>query len=175
MGNPAGVPRDFQKLEERRLLGAQLLRQGVHPAEVARQVGVHRQSVSRWEAQLKKGGLRALKQAGRAGRKARLRPEDLRRIERGLKRGPEVLGYETSLWTSERVADLIEQECRVKYHPSQAWRILRQLGWSCQRPVGRALEGDEEKIRQWKQQRRPEIKKKPKKSGAPSSSSTRAD
>ena len=104
MGNPAGVRRDFQKLEERRLLGARLLRQGVHPAEVARQVGVHRQSVGRWEGQLKQAGLRALKQAGRAGRKARLRPEDLGRIERGLKRGPQVLGYETSLWTSWRVA-----------------------------------------------------------------------
>ena len=159
MGNPAGVRRDFQKLEERRLLGARLLRQGVHPAEVARQVGVHRQSVSRWEGQLKQGGLRALKQAGRAGRKARLRPKDLGRIERGLKRGPQALGYETSLWTSWRVAHLIEQECGVQYHPSQAWRILRQLGWSCQRPVGRALERDEEKIRQWKQQRWPEIKK----------------
>src|SRR5712691_10855913 len=101
MGNPAGVRRDFPKLEERRLVGARLLRRGMHPAEV------HRQSVSRWEAQLKKGVLRALKQAGRAGRKARLRPEDLRRIERGLKRGPEALGYETGLWTSWRVAHLI--------------------------------------------------------------------
>src|SRR6201981_3971325 len=81
MGNPAGVRRDFQKLEERRLLGARLLRQGVHPAEVARQVGVHRQSVSRWAAQLKQGGVRALKRAGHAGRRARLRPEDLHRIE----------------------------------------------------------------------------------------------
>ena len=121
----------YNALEERRLLGARLLRQGVHPAEVARQVGVHRQSVSRWAEQLKQGGLRALKKAGHAGRRARLRPEDLRRIERGLKRGPKALGYETSLWTSWRVAHLIEQECGVKYHPSQAWRILRQLGWSC--------------------------------------------
>ena len=24
----------------------------------------------------------------------------------------------------------------MKYHPAQAWRILRQLGWSCQRPPG---------------------------------------
>jgi transposase len=147
----------------------------VHPAEVARQVGVHRQSVSRWQRQLENGGVRALKQAGRAGRKARLRSEDLRRIERGLKRGPQALGYETSLWTPWRVAHLIEQECGVKHDPSQAWRILRQLGWSCQRPVGRALERNEEKIRQWKQQRWPEIKKKPKKSGEPSSSSTKAD
>ena len=64
MGNPAGVRRDFQKLEERRLLGARLLRQGVHQAEVARQVGVHRQSVSRWAEQLKQGGRTGLKQGG---------------------------------------------------------------------------------------------------------------
>src|SRR5437773_2117065 len=161
MGNPAGVRRDFQALEQRRLLGARLLQQGVPQAEVARRVGVHRQSVSRWAQQLQRGGQRALKKAGRAGRRPRLRPEDLRRIERGLKRGPQALGYETSLWTSWRVAHLIEEECGVRYHASQAWRILRQLGWSCQRPVGRALERDEEKIRLWKQKRRPEIKKSP--------------
>jgi transposase len=175
MGNPAGVRRDFQRVEERRLLGARLLRQGLHPAEVARQVGVHRQSVSRWSQQLKQGGLRALKKAGHAGRRPRLRSEDLLRIEKGLKRGPAALGYETSLWSSWRVADLIERECGVKYHPSQAWRILRQLGWSCQRPVGRALERDEDKIRRWKQQRWPEIKKKPAKKAVRSSSSTKAD
>jgi Winged helix-turn helix/DDE superfamily endonuclease len=70
------------------------------------------------------------------------------------------LGFETGLWTSWRVAHLIEHECGVHYHPSQAWRILRRLGWSCQRPVGRALERDEEKIRRWKRERWPEIKKK---------------
>lgn len=36
----------------------------------------------------------------------------------------------------------LQQGCR-KYHPSQAWRSLRQLGWGCQRPTGRALERDE--------------------------------
>jgi transposase len=175
MGNPAGVRRDFQALEQRRLLGARLLRQGVPQAEVARRVGVHRQSVSRWVQQLERGGQRALKKAGRAGRRPRLRPEDLRCVERGLKRGPQAQGYETSLWTSWRVAHLIEEECGVRYHASQAWRILRQLGWSCQRPVGRALERDEEKIRRWKLQRWPEIKKKPKTNAVPSSSSTKAD
>src|SRR5437763_305032 len=56
MGNPAGVRRDFQALEQRRLLGARLLQQGVPQAEVARRVGVHRQSVSRWAQQLQRGG-----------------------------------------------------------------------------------------------------------------------
>src|SRR5271167_5242445 len=138
MGNPKGVQRDFGKLEERRFRAARLLQQGVPQAQVARRVGVHRQSVGRWAQQLAEGGRKALKKAGRAGRKPRLQAADLRRIELGLQRGPEALGYETSLWSAWRVADLIEQECGVRYDPSQAWRILRQLGWSCQRPVGRA-------------------------------------
>ena len=175
MGNPAGVRRDFEGLEQRRREAAELLRQGVPQAEVARRVGVHRQSVSRWARQLQQGGLRALRKAGSKGRKPRLRPEDLRRIERGLKRGPQALGYETNLWTSWRVAHLIEHTCGVKYHSSQAWRILRQLGWSCQRPTGRALERNEEKIQQWKRQRWPELKKRPKTKAEPSSSSTKAD
>jgi putative transposase len=175
MGNPAGVRRDFPALEQRRLRAARLLKKGVHQSEVARQVGVHRQSVSRWARQLQAAGLSSLKKAGRAGRKPRLSPEDRKKIELGLKRGPEALGYETGLWTAWRVAHLIEEECGVRYHASQAWRILRQLGWSCQRPTGRALERDEEKIRRWKRQRWPEIKKKPKKKGEPSSSSTKVD
>ena len=72
MGNPAGVRRDFQALEQRRLRAARLLKQGVHQSEVARQVGAHRQSVSRWAQQLEAAGLSGLRKAGRAGRKPRL-------------------------------------------------------------------------------------------------------
>lgn len=38
------------------------------------------------------------------------------------------------------------------------WRILRQLGWSPQRPVGRALERDEAAIEHWKKKAWPGIK-----------------
>jgi transposase len=175
MGNPAGVRRDFQSLEQRRLRAARLLKKGVYQSEVARQVRVHRQSVSRWARQLEAAGLSGLRKAGRAGRKPRLSAKDLQKVERGLRRGPEALGYQTGLWTAWRVAHLIEEECGVRYHTSQAWRILRQLGWSCQRPIGPALERDEAAIPRWKKQRWPGIKKKPKKKGAPSFSSTKAD
>lgn len=40
MGNPAGVKRDFEGLERRRLEAFALLKRGVHQAEVARQVDV---------------------------------------------------------------------------------------------------------------------------------------
>jgi len=162
MGFPAGVRRDFEALERRRFEAADLLQQGLSQSEVARRVGAHRQSVGQWAEVLRTQGRKGLRKAGRAGRKPRLRAEDLRRIEKGLQRGPQALGYSTSLWTSARVATLIEQECGIRYAAGHAWRILRQLGWSCQRPVGRALERDEEKIRAWKQKRWPEIKKSPK-------------
>jgi transposase len=174
MGNPAGVRRDFDALEERRMKAAKLLRDGLSEAEVARRVGAHRQSVNRWVRDLKESGLRGLKKAGRAGRKPRLAPQDLRGIERGLKRGPEALGYEAGLWTTGRIGELIFLETGVRFSNSHVWNILRRLGWSCQRPVGRALERDEDAIQRWKKERWPQLKKKPATGATPSSSSTRA-
>src|ERR1019366_981398 len=162
MGFPAGVCRDFAALERRRMRAARLLAKGLSQSEVARRVGAHRQSVSRWAAELHAKGLAGLRKAGRAGRKPRLSAEQLNQIERGLKRGPQALGYETSLWTANRVVHLIEQECGVSYHPGHVWKILRRLGWSCQRPAGRALERDEKAIQRWKKERWPELKKRPK-------------
>jgi transposase len=161
MGNPAGVKRDFEELEERRLRAHSLLKAGLSDAEVARQLGVHRQSVGRWKKQIAEHGRGGLKKAGRAGRKSRLSEAELKKIERKLKEGPETLGYETGLWTLQRVAELIKQECGVKYHPGHVWWLLGKMGWSCQRPTGRALERDEVSIERWKKKRWPGLKKKP--------------
>ena len=62
----------------RRLRAVRLLAKGIHQSELARRVGVHRQSVSRWAQQLKAEGLDGLTTAVRAGRP---RAEDLKKIE----------------------------------------------------------------------------------------------
>lgn len=173
MGNPKGVRRDFEALERRRLRGVTLLDQGLSESEVARRLKVSHTSVNRWARVLAKRGPPGLRQAGRAGRKPRLSAEDLKRLEQGLLKGPEALGYETPLWTLWRVGHLIEQEFGVRYHNGHVWRILRQLQWSCQRPVGRARERNEKAIEHWKKAEWLGIKKKPEKRGVPSSSSTR--
>jgi transposase len=166
MGNPAGVKRDFDELERRRFESFRLLKKGLSEAEVARQLGVHRQSVNRWAAQIEEQGRDGLRKAGRAGRKSRLSEADLKRLESGLKRGPQALGYETNLWTLERVAELIERDCGVTYHPGHVGWLLGKLGWSCQRPTGRALQRDEPAIERWKKRRWPKLKKKPSKKDA---------
>ncbi len=166
--------RDFAGLERRRMQAARFLEKGYSEAEVARRVGVHRQSVNRWAKSLAAAGRQGLRRAGRAGRRPKLSREDLVRIEQCLKQGAEQFGYQTGLWTLPRVTRLIEAQCGVRYHPSQVWRILRRLNWSCQRPTGRALERDEGAIRHWKKVDWPRIKNKRSARGAPSSSSTKA-
>jgi len=73
-----------------------------------------------------------------------------------------------------RVAHLIEDEFGVRYHRGHVWKILDDLGWSGQRPVGRARERNEEQIRRWRRVRWPAIKKKLSRKGVRSSSSTKA-
>ncbi len=175
MGNPKGVKRDFAALERRRMNAAKLFEQGRTKAEVARRFGVSNESAGRWHKAWKTGGSKSLKHSGQVGRKARLQPLDRVKLAAELQRGPEkTLGYVTALWTLPRIVTLIGQQFGHRYSTSQTSRLLRQLGWSCQKPARRALERDEQKIRDWKQRRWPAIKKKPVNSGAPSSFSTKA-
>jgi transposase len=175
MGNPAGVRRDFDALEKRRFAAIRLFKKGLTQAAVARRVKVVRQTVARWIMQFRRAGPAALKQAGRAGRKPLLSAEDRKRLEKLLLRGPEALGYETPLWTCPRVAHLIEQEFHIRYHEGHVWKLLVSLGWSPQRPTGRARERNEDEIRKWRKRQWPAIKKKPARRAARSSSSTRAE
>jgi transposase len=169
MGNQKGVKRDFDALERRRLKAGTLLKQGIHQAEVARRVGASREAVRQWDNLQKKKGMKGLKKAGRAGRKPSLQPKQQKKIITGLKAGAHALGYGTDLWTLPRVADLIRRVSGIRFSEVHVWRILRSLGWTPQKPTGRAKERDEEAIRYWKRYRWPQVKKKLKKKGKPSS------
>jgi transposase len=157
-------------LEKRRFEAVKLFGKNLNNSEIGRRLKVSNQTISRWRAEHQEGGNVALRRAGRAGRLPCLDEADKARLVELLHQGPERLGYETPLWTCQRVADLIQQNFEVDYHPGHVWRILRQLNWSVQLPVGRALERNEALIDAWKHKRWPEIKKKLKKKAEQSSS-----
>jgi transposase len=91
----------------------------------------------------------------------------LAKLAEHLQNGPQAHGYATALWTTERIAKLIHRQFGVRYHRDHVGRLMGQMGWSCQRPTGRARERKEEEISRWKRVEWPRIKKKPKKRGAP--------
>ncbi len=160
MGNPAGVRRDFDALEKRRFQALRLWERGQNQSEVARQLRVVRQTVARWVQQYRAQGRAGLRKAGRAGRKPRLSEKQRKQLPQLLLAGPERLGYETPLWTCPRVAHLIEQQFGVHYHEGHVWKLLVRLGWSPQRPAGRARERHEEEIQHWKKKGWLALKKK---------------
>jgi transposase len=148
-------------LEQQRRIGAAKLFQKEHSqAEVARALAVSRQTASRWYAAWLAGGREALVGAGRTGRRSRLSGDDMCRLEAVLLGGAPAQGYETELWTLKRIAQVIRREFGVKYHASHVWKVLGQLGWSCQRPERKARERNEEAIRRWVRYRWPRIKKR---------------
>src|ERR1035441_1723857 len=125
MSGTGTVRRNFSEMERRRMEAARLLREGVRQAEVARRLGVRRQSVSEWAKKIRGGGVWALK-AGRLGRPRKLHAEQLKRVEKQLRRGPQVM--RSRKWTVRRVGELIERECRVRYCAAGAWGVLRGVG-----------------------------------------------
>ena len=131
-----GTKRDLttlKELERRRRLAAELLRQGVRPAEVARWVKSSRQSVMRWSRLLEQDGLRGLRRAERVGRPPVLTDPQVKRLAKLLKAGAVAAGYATETWKLPRIAVLIQREFGVRLATSSVWRTLQQMGWSVQR------------------------------------------
>jgi transposase len=161
-------------MEARRMRAADLFAKGVAQAEIGRELGVSHQTVSDWHEKWETGGKAALKRTGQPGRPAKVSASDLAKVERALEKGPKANGFATDLWTLARVAEVIERVTGVKYHPGHVWRVLRQMGWSRQRPARRAIERNDEAIEQWVNERWPKVKKTPEPGVPGSSSKTRA-
>ena len=160
--------RDFKELEARRRKGMRMLARGVVQAEVARQLGVSRQTTSTWDA--RRGEDRQAWRRGALGRPSRLDTAQRTKLSKMLVAGAVANGFPTELWTLARVAVLIKKEFGPSYSTVHVWRLLRQLGFSSQRPTGRAAQRDEPSIQRWKAKRWPWLKKKPRESDAPLSS-----
>lgn len=147
-------------LSERRERAAKLFREDLSQAEVARRCGVSRTTAMRWYRAWVKRGKKDLVPLKR-GRPNLLTVAKLERIEKALLQGAPAHGFNSELWTLERVAQVIERVAGVHYHPGHVWRVLRKLGWSMQKPTTRARERDEDDIARWKKTVWPRLKKTP--------------
>ena len=154
---PPGTP---QQLERRRRQAIQLLESGRQLSAVARQLHCAKSSVSRWRDTYRRRGDKGLHALPIPGRPCRLSQDQKRALASRLLKGALAQGYRTDLWTLERIAQLIQNQFRVRYHPNHVWWLLRGMGWSCQKPERRALQRDERAIAQWKRYRWPHIKKR---------------
>jgi transposase len=136
--------------EERRLAAARLFARGRRDlAEIARQFGVSRQSVSRWFAAWADGGRAGLRAQPKTGRRPEIDAEAWTRLQPILAAGARAAGYDTERWTLRRIAAVAARELGVRHHFRSYSRILRAHGWTPQRPAVQAKERDETLVRAW--------------------------
>jgi transposase len=148
-----------ETLEMRRRIAGEMLKKKMGIREVARLVHASPSSVLEWKRRLDEDGDAGLKARPVPGAPSRLKDEQKKALLDVLTKGAKASGYSTEIWTLERVAEVIKKLYGVSYHPSHVWRLLREANWSAQKPERRARERDEAKIKQWKEEDWPRIKK----------------
>ncbi len=147
---PKGTPK---KLERRRRRAMALLDKGVSGVEVAKAVGATPGAISQWKARYQRAGPDALMAKSHSGPEPKLTAKQRKRLGRMLRQGACKHGYSTELWTLKRIGELIGSHFGVAYEQSGVWRLLRAMGWSCQKPERRARGRDDEAVVRWRPKR----------------------
>ena len=148
-------------LEARRRRALAMLKDEVSLHDVARRLGCAPSSVMRWRDAVATEGEAGFAVRDASGRPPKLTAAQRRRLIKALLAGPLAAGYQTDLWTTARIAEVIAERFGVTYHRDHVGRLLHQLGWTPQKPERRALQRDEAAIAKWKRRTWPRLKKTP--------------
>ena len=135
-----------------------LYTEGENQADIARFFSLSQGRVSQIISKMKSGG--SFQWGGH--RKRGLSESDLVLLEAYLAEGAEHFGFEGDLWTLARVRDLIADKFGVVYVLSWVREILRDLGYSLQKPIRKDYCQDAKQVSKWKEEDLPNLKKKPK-------------
>ena len=160
---------DLKTLEWRRKRAWELYQQGWSQKAIREAMGVTSGAVSQWITAATAGGVEALAAKPRPGVPSKLTPAQKQALVPWLRQGAEAHGYAGNVWTLKRVAEVVERQFGVHFHPATMSDLLREIGWTWQQPRTRASQRNEEAITAWQQEQWPVIKKKPKPSSKPSS------
>jgi transposase len=143
--------------EWRRMRAFDLKQQGWPQRDIASALAASEVSVSRWLARARQGGREALLARHAPGRPPKLSPQQKGLIPEFLWHGPEAYGFRGQVWTCARIGRVIEEEFGVPYHKDHVGRLLRELQWTPQVPIKRAIQRDERAIQRWRVEIWPEL------------------
>src|SRR5215212_2429175 len=145
--------------ELRRQRAWELYQQGWTQVRIATALGVTQGAVSQWLARASSNDPTALADHPPPGRPPALSADQLAHLVELLRQGAEAHGFLGDVWTRRRVAQLIKEQFAISYHPTHVGRLLRQIGWSPQKPIIRASQRDEAAVAAWYNERWPALKK----------------
>ena len=158
---------DHKTLEEIRTRAVEQVQAGASPEMVIKALGFSRSCIYTWLALYRSGGWGALKARVLRGRPMKIRPAQMKWLYATVTgKSPLQFRFEFALWTREMIRMLLREEFSLKLSLTSVGRLLRQLGLSCQRPLFRATEQDPERVRRWRDEEFPLIRRMAKEAGA---------
>lgn len=148
-----------QAREEIRIRAVQRVEAGESPEVVIKSLGYHRSCIYEWLAKYNEGGIEALKTRKITGRPPKLSGSSMKKLYSMIAdKDPLQYKFSFALWTRDMVRELIKQEFNVNMSSSSVGRLLKQLGFTPQKPLHRAYQRDEALAEKWKQEDFPKIK-----------------
>lgn len=154
-------------MEEIRIRAVQRVQVGESPETVIKTLGFARACIYNWLARYRAGGWHALRTGQRSGRPKKLNSSQIKWVYKAIRdKDPLQLKFTFALWTRSMIAELIKRQFGLKLSLTSVGRLLKQLGFSCQKPLYRAYQRDPELVKQWKEQVFPQIQKRAKREGA---------
>jgi transposase len=148
----------------------ELHQQGWSGKDIASALAVSQGAVSGWLKRVRERGIEALRRHPAPGPTPKLTDAQRAQLPGILAKGAEAYDFIGDVWTTKRVAVVIRRTFGVRYHPAHVSRLLRQAGFSVQKPVRRASQRDETAIATWREETWPVLQAKPRPRAAPSSS-----
>ena len=125
--------------------------------------GVDRKTVSRWVARYRENGRSALCRKKGSGRPRKLEELTEHELRTKILRGAMAYGFETDLWTANRLRRVIFDEFRIRLSRNTIWRRLRDAGLTYQKPEREYYEIDEATRKKWLRYEVPKIRRAVKK------------
>lgn len=147
--------------EYRRLQAVKLLEQGWKQKKVADFLGVSQGSISNWQRKYKTLGKAGLKAKSQPGKPPRLTESQKEELKIFLDQGATACGYEGNFWTHKRVSRLVLEKFDVTLKPRMCGYLLKDLEYSLRKPQLKSYQQKPEQVQEWKEEKIPEIKKKP--------------
>lgn len=153
------------KLDLRQRVVQAVVVQGLGVVEAARLFGVSRTSIFNWCKIYDSEGEDGLvpNRPGRHKGDGQLTAKQAAKIQRLIRdKNPDQLKFPFALWTREAVRDLINQKFGILYSLNMVGVLLKEWGFTPQKPVVRALERNEAAIRAWVDKEYPKIRRRAK-------------
>ncbi len=158
---------DHKTLEALRIRTVERVLDGEDPEELAKGLGMNRATVYRWVQKYHYGGWAALKAKPVPGRPPKLATHQLAWLVRTLReKNPLQLNFSFALWTVPMVRTLIREELGVRLSEVSVWRLLRNLGFTPQRPKHKAHQQDGALVARWREEEFPALRRRAKKEKA---------